>query len=300
MLEYQNVTIHRRKKKIVDNFSIRIEEGSIFGLLGSDISAKSAILQAAAGLIRPSMGRIFLNDQNILSSDTTYLETGYMSYKKQFYEQVTVEEYLEFFLALYKVNGRYRGRRVDEVLDLLEMSAYRSYFISELPSELRSFLALGQAIIHEPSWLFMDDPFGEMPVTMRKKMVDTIGMLWEGGITPVISSQPYPELMSLITELAVVEGGQMMSSGTFDSVYEEALRQSPIRMRVMSGMDEAIRVLRENPLVERVTVNGEDVILLFTGGDSEEAQLLSQLIQSGALVHHFMRDPMDLDQILWR
>ena len=71
-------------------------------------------------------------------------------------------------------------------------------------------------------------------------------------------------------------------------------------MRILDGMDEAIRVLRENDQVDRVTVNGEDVILLFSGGDQEEAQLLTQLVQAGAKVHHYMRDPVELDQIMWR
>ena len=300
MLEFQNVTIYRKKKKIVDNLNLSLEDGVIFGLLGSDQPAKSSILQAATGSIKPSYGEILLDGNSVSSSDSTYLHIGYMPQKYAFYEQLTVEEYFEVFLALYKVNGRYRSRRVDEVLNLLEMEEYRSSYIGEIPNELKPFLCLGKTILHEPSWLFFDEPFGDMSPAFRKKMLDCMGMLWEQGKSLVINSPIFPEINAFLTDVAVIEGGQVVAKGTIETCYESFLRSSPIRMRILGGMDEAIRVLRENDQVDRVTVNVEDVILLFSGGDQEEAQLLTQLVQAGVTVHHYMRDPVELDQIMWR
>ena len=289
MLEFQNVTIYRKKKKIVDNLNLSLEDGVIFGLLGSDQPAKSSILRAATGSIKPSYGEILLDGNSVSSSDSTYLHIGYMPQKYAFYEQLTVEEYFEVFLALYKVNGRYRSRRVDEVLNLLEMEEYRSSYIGEIPNELKPFLCLGKTILHEPSWLFFDEPFG-----------DCMGMLWEQGKSLVINSPIFPEINAFLTDVVVIEGGQVVAKGTIETCYESFLRSSPIRMRILGGMDDAIRVLRENDQVDRVTVDGEDVILLFSGGDQEEAQLLTQLVQAGVTVHHYMRDPVELDQIMWR
>ncbi|MBR5046729.1 MAG: ABC transporter ATP-binding protein [Eubacterium sp.] len=300
MLEFQNVNIYRKKRKIVDNFNLKLEDGEIFGLLGSDQDAKSAILQAAAGSIKPSYGEVLLEGEPVFSSDTAYLRIGYMPRTYGFYEQLTVEEYFAVFLALYKVNGRYRSRRVDEVLNLLEMEEYRSSYISEIPGELKPFLCLGKTILHEPSWLIFDEPFSTLTPAYRKKMLDCLGMLWEQGKTLVINTPVFPEINAFLTDVAVIEGGQVVAKGTIETCYESFLRSSPIRMRILEGMDEAIRVLRENELVDRVTVNGEDVILLFSGGDREEAQLLTQLVEAGAKVHHYMRDPLELDEIMWR
>lgn len=300
MLEFQNVNIYRKKRKIVDNLNLKLEDGVIFGLLGSDQTAKSAILQAAAGSAKPSHGEVRLDGEPVYGSDSAYLRIGYMPQKYGFYEQLTVEEYYEVFLALYKVNGRYRSRRVDEVLNLLEMEEYRSSYISEIPAELKPFLCLGKTILHEPSWLIFDEPFGDMSPAYRKKMLDCLGMLWEQGKSLVLHTPVFPEINAFLTDVAVIEGGQIVAEGTIETCYESFLRSSPIRMRILEGMDEAIRVLRENDLVDRVTVNGEDVIILFSGGDQEEAQLLTRLIQAGAMVHHYMRDPLELDQIMWR
>ena len=223
MLEFQNVTIYRKKKKIVDNLNLSLEDGVIFGLLGSDQPAKSSILQAATGSIKPSYGEILLDGNSVSSSDSTYLHIGYMPQKYAFYEQLTVEEYFEVFLALYKVNGRYRSRRVDEVLNLLEMEEYRSSYISEILNELKPFLCLGKTILHEPSWLFFDEPFGDMSPAFRKKMLDCMGMLWEQGKSLVINSPIFPEINAFLTDVVVIEGGQVVAKGTIETCYESFL-----------------------------------------------------------------------------
>ncbi len=300
MLEFRNISLYKKKKKIVDNLNLPLSDGVIFGLLGSDQAAKTMILQTAVGSIKPGYGEVLLDGESVHSSQTLYLKTGYMPKEYGFFEQLTVEEYFEVFLALYKVNGRYRGRRVDEVLNFLEMEEYRNSFIREIPGELKPFLCLGKTVLHEPSWLFLDDPFCDMAPAYRKRMLDYLWMLWEQGKSLVISTQMYPEIPSFLTDIAVIEGGQVVASGTVESCYEKALRESPIRMKILEGMDEAVRVLREDELVERVTVNGEDVILLFSGGDNEEARLLSRLVEAGVSVCRYMRDPIDLDQFMWR
>ena len=298
MLEFQNISLHKKRKKILDHFSLSLSEGTIFGLVGEDSLAKSAILQAAVGSIRPSAGKILLDGESIHDSDTCYLKIGYMSRKFDFYDQMTVGEYFELFLALYKVNGRYRNRRVDEVLQFFELESYKDTFVSELPLELKPFLNLGKTILHDPDWLFLDEPFEELSPSQRKRMLEYLGILWEDGKSLLINTRLFPEITQFITDIAIIEEGQMISKGTVSSVYKEVLRKSPIRLRILDGMDAALAVLRENPLVERVTVNGQDVILLFSGEDLEEARLLSQLVSAGALVHHFIRDPLEVERYM--
>ncbi len=300
MLEFQNVTIYQKKRKIVDNLNLKLADGVIFGLLGSDNTAKSAILRAAAGGEKPARGRIILDDALVYPVEKSYQNMGYMPKNYLFYQQLTVEEYFEFFLALYKVNGRYRERRVEEVLDFLELKDYRNSFLVEIPKDIKPFFALGKTILHQPSWIFLDQPFDDLSPSYRKKMIDLLEMLWEQGSSLVIHSQMYSDLTGFFTDIALVEEGKIVAQGSLESIYEEALRESPIRFKVLEGMDAALKVLRENDLVCRVTVDGEDVSILFSGGDHEEAVLLRQLVEAGSLIYSYMRDPMDLDQMKWR
>lgn len=303
MLKFQNVTINDQntiKRKLIDHVSVSIEDGSIVGLVGNDTIAKSAFLYAASGSKAPDRGQIYLGDRSLYPNNDQYMDIGYLPANGQFYEQITVEEYYELFLALYKVNGRYRHRRIEEVLEILEVQEYRNRFLSEIPAEIKPFISLGKTVLHEPKWLLLDDPFENLPITQRKRMLDYLAFFWEQGMSLVISTEIFPEIIPFFTDILVFDGGQLVSKGTVEDVYAQSLRESQIHIRILSGMEEALRVLRENDLVERVTVDKNDVSILFSGADDDEAKLLTQLVKAGALVHSFVRDPMDFEQFMWR
>ena len=225
---------------------------------------------------------------------------GYMSKEYGFYNLLKVEEYYDLFLSLYKVGGRYRSRRIEEVLEILDMTQYKQVFIGELPIETFPFLYLGKAILQEPEWLLMDEPFDNMSVTARKKMIGILLGLHEKGTSMIINTSMYPEMMGFITDVVVIEGGKNLTFGPVEEVYAEALCKSPVRMHILAQMEKALEVLKENHLVDRVTVDGDDVIFRFNGGEKEEAELLTDLVASGALIHNYMRDQVNIEEIFRR
>ena len=218
-----------------------------------------------------------------------YREKGYLS-----------GDQWDGFLELYKVGGRYRSRRIEEVLELLDIKEYEGAFIGELPAETLPFLYLGKAILQEPEWLLMDEPFDNMSVTARRKMIGILLTLHEKGTSIILNTPMYPEMMGFITDVLVMESGKNLTFGPVEEVYAEALCKSPVRMHILAQMEKALEVLKENPLVDRVTVDGDDVIFRFNGGEKEEAELLTDLVASGALIHNYMRDQADIEEIFRR
>ena len=120
----------------------------------------------------------------------------------------------------------------------------------------------------------MDDPFDNMSVTARKKMIGILLSLHEKGTSMIINTSMYPEMMGFITDVVVIEEGKNLTFGPVEEVYAEALCKSPVRMHILAQMEKALEVLKENHLVDRVTVDGDDVIFRFNGGEKEEAELL--------------------------
>ena len=120
MLEFQNASIYRREKRILDDFNLTVPDGAIMGLVGSDSKAKSMILRRPAEARLPITGRfcwmasLFIRREagHIRISDICPGSTG-------FYDLLRVDEYFELFLSLYKVNGRYRQKRMEEVRNCL-------------------------------------------------------------------------------------------------------------------------------------------------------------------------------------
>lgn len=222
-----------------------------------------------------------------------------MSKEYGFYSLLKVEEYYELFLALYKVGGRYRSRRIEEVLELLDMKEYEGAFIGELPAETLPFLYLGKAILQEPEWLLMDEPFDNMSVTARRKMIEFC--------SPSMKKDFHHFKYSDVSRNDGIHYGcscygvwKESDLWSVEEVYAEALCKSPVRMHILAQMEKALEVLKENPLVDRVTVDGDDVIFRFNGGEKEEAELLTDLVASGALIHNYMRDQADIEEIFRR
>ena len=283
MLDFQNISIQRKGKKVLDDFSLKAPDGVILALLGEDKEGKSTLLKAASGGEKPETGDIYIDGISIYEKGgNAYCNFGYMSKEYGFYSLLKVEEYYELFLAL------------------LDMKEYEGAFIGELPAETLPFLYLGKAILQEPEWLLMDEPFDNMSVTARRKMIGILLTLHEKGTSIILNTPMYPEMMGFITDVLVMESGKNLTFGPVEEVYAEALCKSPVRMHILAQMEKALEVLKENPLVDRVTVDGDDVIFRFNGGEKEEAELLTDLVASGALIHNYMRDQADIEEIFRR
>ena len=301
MLEFQNISIYRREERILDDFNLKIPDGAIMGLLGSDSKAKSMILAAASGSQAPDYGQILLNGVSIYQGRSrSYQNFGYMPREYGFYDLLRVDEYFELFLSLYKVNGRYRQKRMEEVAELFGIRQYMSAFIMELPAEMLPFLCLAKTVLHDPEWLLLDEPFANLNSSSRNSMIKILLMLQEEGKSIVVNSQMFPETRDFFTDVALVEDGRVVVEGETEDIFETALKKSPVRMHVLAGLDEALEVLKMNTLVDRVTVDEKEVIFRFNGGEREEAELLTDLVASGAFIQKFMRDRVNIEEVFRR
>lgn len=301
MLEFQNASIYRREKRILDDFNLTVPDGAIMGLVGSDSKAKSMILAAASGSQAPDYGQILLDGVSIYQERSrAYQNFGYMPRGYGFYDLLRVDEYFELFLSLYKVNGRYRQKRMEEVAELFGIRQYMSAFIAELPAEMLPFLCLAKTVLHDPQWLLLDEPFADLSSANRNSMIKILLMLQEQGKSMVVNSQMFPETRDFFTDVALVEDGQVVVEGETEEIFETALKKSPVRMRVLAGLEDALEVLKANALVDRVTVDEQEVIFRFNGGEREEAELLTDLVASGAFIQNYMRDRVNIEEVFRR
>lgn len=301
MIEMVKVTLTRNKQTILDDLSLQIPDHRMFGIFGSDHQSRSMILKMAAGLEEPERGRVTVDGEPVYERrSNTYLKTGYLPDHIGLYSQLKLEEYYEMILSLYRIYGRNRIVRMEEVSSRLNLTAYMDRYLDETPQEMYPFLGLGAAILHEPDWLILNEPFESLNVAGRERMIEILRDLYDEGISFLINTQVFGELTGFLTDIAVIEDGRVMVSGSIEEVMAREMEVCPVRMQVIDGMEEALKVLKESPVVERVTVTDHDVILRFSGDEREEAQLLSQITAAGALVRNYHRDQVNLEDILRR
>ncbi len=301
MIEFVKVSLTRNKQTCLQDLNLEIQDHQVFGVFGSDQTSRSMLLKAAAGIEEPDKGRVLVNTENVYDPQSeAYKLSGFMQNHFGFYGQLTLEEYYEMILSLYKIYGRNRRSRLEEVLKMLDLMAFRETYLEEIPRSLFPMFGLGAAILHEPVWLILDEPFEMLDVDHREHMIDILKAMYQEGVSLIINTQVYTELTGFMTNLSVLEQGKVKICGSIEEVMEREMDTCPVRMHVIDHMEAAIQVLKDNPIVERVTVDGQEVIFRFQGDEREEAMLLAQITGSGALVRNYRRDSVNLEDILRR
>ena len=231
------------------------------------------------------------------ASDQLYSSIGYMTGLPGNYHDIKVYEYYEMILSLYRIRGRNRRKRIEEVLSLLSLEDYGDLFVEDLPADSLPLFSLGRAILHQPDWLFLNQPFSGLDSEGRARIVNILLDLHEKGVSMVLNTEMYPDLLGFITDIAVIEDGKTGIYGQVEEVYENLLRKSPVTMKILSGMDKALAVLKADSLVDRVTVKENEIIFRYRGEEKEEADLLTSLIEAGVLVQSYTRDRIRINEM---
>ena len=225
MLEFQNLTIRRDNRTILDQLHMEIPPGTILGLVGPDDDAKTTILRTAAGIEYPSEGDVLLDGDSVFDKKSgAWMRYGYMSKDHVLFHQLKLFEYYEMYLSLYKIRGRIARIRIEDLIEELNLLKYTDLYLEELPLEMKSFVSLGQAILHEPKWLYLNQPFDGLDGAGRERMRNLLGRLNEEGVSIILNCSMLPEVAGMLTDVLVLEEGRVAISGPIEEVVERVTR----------------------------------------------------------------------------
>ena len=159
----ENLTRRFGEFTAVDNISCKVNRGEIFGLLGPNGAGKSTTIKMLCGILTPSSGSGHVSGYDIVKEQASIKSIiGYMSQKFSLYDDLTVMDNLEFFGSIYGLAGNKLDERVKMALDIVEISSQKDTLVKSLPTGLKQRLAIGTAILHDPSVLFLDEPTWEL------------------------------------------------------------------------------------------------------------------------------------------
>jgi ABC-2 type transport system ATP-binding protein len=195
----------------VDRVSFRVASGEIFGFLGPNGAGKTTTIRMLTGLLSPTSGSARVGGHDIERDiDRIRAQLGYMSQLFSLYGDLTVEENIELFGALYGVTGaRLRARR-DWVLAMAGLTGQHRRLTAELPLGWKQRLALGCAVLHEPPILFLDEPTSGVDPLSRRAFWDLIYQLADGGTTVFVSTH-YMEEAEYCYRLALMNRGRLIA-----------------------------------------------------------------------------------------
>jgi ABC-2 type transport system ATP-binding protein len=239
-------------KVVVDHFSMDVPRGSIYGFLGPNGSGKTTTIRMICGLLTPDEGAGTVLGHDIRTeAELIKREVGYMTQKFSLYEDLSIEENLDFVARMYEVSDR--KRRVAQALEGLGLASRKAQLAGTLSGGWKQRLALAACLIHEPKLLLLDEPTAGVDPSARREFWDHIHELAHAGITVLVSTH-YMDEAERCHALAYIAYGKLLAHGTIREVVDAA-RLSTWEVEGERVMDLA-QELRGMPGVEMVAPFG--------------------------------------------
>lgn len=207
----------------VDNVSLSVSPGQIYGLLGANGAGKTTLIRMMCGLLTPTSGRGTVAGRDMVWERLAIKERiGYMSQKFSLYPDLTVEENLHFYTRLYRVTEE--QERIKELLDRFDLTEMRHKRIDHLASGIRQRVGFAAAIVHSPPLLFLDEPTSGVDPLTRRRFWDGLYRMAEEGTTVLVTTH-YMDEAERCERLALMNQGRVVAEGT---LAELRARFSPV------------------------------------------------------------------------
>ena len=239
----------------VDHVSLHVGKGEIFGFLGPNGAGKSTTIRMLCGLLKPTSGRAMVNGHDVSKEPEVIRQNiGYMSQKFSLYDDLTVEENIDFFTGIYGVPREKRAERKEYVLRMAEISERRGAKTNTLSGGWKQRLALGCAILHEPPILFLDEPTSGVDPIARRAFWTLIHQLSEAGRTIFVSTH-YMDEAENCNRVALMYKGKVIALGA-PAELKQGLSTHRILRLDSSDVLDTMRALEGVPGIHDVAVFG--------------------------------------------
>jgi sulfate transport system ATP-binding protein len=208
--------------KAVDDVNLEVKNGSLVALLGPSGSGKSTLLRLIAGLEIPDTGKIFLTGEDATTRTVQERNIGFVFQHYALFKHLTVAENIGFGLELRKVEKNRIKKRVDELLELIQLSPLAERYPNQLSGGQRQRVALARALAAEPSVLLLDEPFGALDAKVRKDLRSWLRHLHnEVNVTTVFVTHDQEEALEVADKIVVMNKGKIEQVGSAREIYDQ-------------------------------------------------------------------------------
>ena len=252
----------------VDSMSLEIRAGEFFTLLGPSGSGKSTLLNLVLGALRPDRGEILVGGEPITSVPIHKRNIGMVFQNYALFPHMTVFKNIAFPLGIRRMGKAEISKRVEEVLELVQLSGFENRYPSQVSGGQQQRIATARAIAAKPPLILMDEPLGALDVKLRVEMQEQLRLLHRSlGVTVIYVTHDQDEAMTLSDRIAVMRDGRIEQVGTPREVYEQ-----PANTFVASFLGDAnlitARVVRQSSDVTELTTRGEPSVALRVPSDA--------------------------------
>ncbi|HKW45683.1 MAG TPA: ABC transporter ATP-binding protein [Candidatus Eremiobacteraceae bacterium] len=286
-------------RAVVRDLSFSVETGSIFGFLGPNGSGKSTTIKMLCGLVRPNSGSGTVAGFDIEREDDGVRRSiGYVSQSFSLYEELTVQQNLEFYGRAYGLDAERRALRKRAVVDLTGLARYEDTLARNLSGGWKQRLALASALLHEPRVLFLDEPTAGIDPVARRELWDLLFKLASDGATLFVTTH-YMDEAERCTRLGYIFDGDLIALGTLDELraLPGVVQPGTIRFRVSTeNVMAAFAKARTLAYVRDATIFGRDLHIV-TDASADESRLRADLSPAAGRIGDVERIEPSLEDV---
>ncbi len=206
----------------VDHIDLEVPRGELFGFLGPNGAGKTTTLRMIAGILRPTAGRIWLGGDDLLEQPmAAKRRLGFIPDRPFVYEKLTGAEFLRFVAGLYGQDGAVVERRIDELLELFELSVWKDELVESYSHGMRQKLIISSALIHRPEYIVVDEPMVGLDPKAARLLKDIFRHFVERGGTVLMSTHTLEVAEAMCDRIAIIQNGKIVARGTVDEMRRQ-------------------------------------------------------------------------------
>jgi ABC-2 type transport system ATP-binding protein len=283
MIETRNLTKRFGTLTAVDDLTVQIGPGEVFGFIGPNGAGKSTTMKILASLLAPDGGVAKVCGLDVTKDGHEVRRLlGYMPDFLGVYDDLTVDEYLQFFAAAFGLARARRRAVIDSVLELTDLTGKRHAMVESLSRGMQQRLGVARVLIHEPKVLLLDEPASGLDPRARIEMRSLLQELARMGKCLMVSSHILTELAEMCTSIGIIERGKLLYAGSIADAYARVSggERIVIRLEPPSDPDAAAALLQGDArVVSARRDNGQLLVELAPG--SHGHHFLIEMLVSG-------------------
>ena len=308
MIRTQDLTKAYGPLRAVDNLTLELARGDVFGYIGPNGSGKTTTMRILATLLQPTWGEAYVCDHSIYTHPKEIRRLiGYMPDFFGVYDDMKVIEYLEFFAAAYRIKGAKRRKVCNDMLALVGLDYKRDAMVTSLSRGMTQRLGLARVLLHDPQVLLLDEPASGLDPRARIEIRGLLRELRAMGKTIMVSSHILPELADVCNKIGIIERGKLLISAEVTDVMRRVRRQPLLTVGVVGdlGTDRssgtsgtlvaAAKLLEGHDTVERVDVRDGHLTVALREGTQDYSDLPTLLVQAGFKLTLFREEEINLE-----
>ncbi|MGB5915712.1 MAG: ABC transporter ATP-binding protein [Phormidesmis sp.] len=218
MLKITRLSKQFGDRQALNQLSLSIRPGEIYGLLGPNGAGKTTALNLLCGLLTPDSGEILVQGQPVCQA--TKLLVGVMPQQNLLYQSLTCVENLAFIARIYGLNKKQTALRVQDCLAAVNLSDRANSVVGDLSGGMQRRLSLAAAIIHQPKLVVLDEPSTGLDIEARYEVWDLIRSLKQQGVTVLLTTHLLDEVERLCDRIGIIKQGQLLAEGTMATLRQ--------------------------------------------------------------------------------